>query len=486
MKRLFAIILSMLMIIGLATACNQDNDTGSGSGTGGGNNNEPAQNTGEVRQEHDASKEDLRVWSFSPEITDAIARFAEMRPDSIVNNFNVVPFIYTDWDGSYEAAIEPALAAGGSSAPDIYAAEQAFVLKFSQGGFAQYAGTYSDLGIADVETKINAAGLAEYAVAAGRRNGEVVGLRFQETGSCFIYRRSIANEVFGTDDPAVIGGEVGPGWGKFMEAASRVKEAGYAMVFGDEDVWQVARDGATQGWVVDGMLHIDPAREAYFDLAKTLFENDYMIGAGAWNDDWFAGMAGLTTPVVFSYIGPAWLINYVMADHAVRGDSFGDWAVTTSPVPWAWGGTWLFGHRDLEGDKRAAVAEILEWITLDISDDGFQYHFANGTLFRGSTIFADEAAAFERGESAKDAVASSVVMARSDGSIDMLAGQNMFEYFIPAAANARSTHWHEFDNAINGMFQDWCRQYYNGLATKEEALQGFRDEVLDRLNIPSE
>jgi hypothetical protein len=409
-----------------------------------------------------------------------------MNPSSIVNNFNIVPTILVDWDGSYETAIEPALQAGGDNAPDLYAAEQAFVIKFTQGSFSEFAATYTDLGIENVEGKITAAGLAQYAVDAGRRNGEVVGLRFQETGSCLIYRRSIAEEVFGTDDPATIGGIVGPGWDKFMDAAGTLKDAGYAIVYGDEDVWQVARDGAQQSWVVDGKLYIDPARAAYFDLAKILYDNGYMIGAGAWNDGWFAGMAGVTDTVVFSYIGPAWLINYVIAGQAAGNPSANDWAVTTSPVPWAWGGTWLLGNRDLTGDKKEAVAEIIEWITLDFDENSFQQHFAAGTLFQGSLMFPNEAAAFERGESAKDAVASSIIMQRTDGSIDMLQGQNMFEYFIPAAANARSNHWHEYDNTINGIFQDFCRQYYEGHMSRDEALDGFRAQVYDRLGIASD
>jgi hypothetical protein len=429
-------------------------------------------------------KEDLWVWSFTDEIPNAIARYQEMNPDSIVNNFNIVPTILTDWDGSYEQAIEAALIAGNNP-PDIFMAEQAFILKFSQGDFSSFAATYSELGIQNVERKIADAGLAQYAVNAGRRNGEVVGLNFQETGSCFIYRRSIAREVFGTDDPAEIGMRVGPGWNMFMDAAAQVKAHGYAMVFGDEDIWQVARNGATQPWVVDGYLYIDPARLSYFDLAKQLYDNGYMIGGGAWNDGWFAGMAGTTEPAVFSYMGPAWLINYTMTSMAAGNPSDGDWAVTTSPVPWAWGGTWLFGHRDLQGEKRAAVAEILEWITLDISEDGFQQHWANDTLYAGSELFPHYAAAYERGDITKDTVASSVVMARTDGSVPMLGGQNMFEYFIPAAANVRSDHWHEYDAIINWIFQDYCRYYYRGDLTKEEALDWFRADVYDRLGIPS-
>jgi hypothetical protein len=478
MKKFLAILLSMFMVLGLAAGCSSNEDEPGGDGPGG---------DGPV-VERDPNKPDINVWSFTNEIPDAIARYVEMNPDSQVANFNIIPTILTDWDGSFERTIEPALISG-NNVPDIYAAEQAFVLKFTQGAFSSYAATYTDLGIENVESKIVEAELAQYAVDAGRRDGAVVGLRFQETGACLIYRRSIAIETWGTDDPEEIAKKTGPGWDKFMEAAAEIKEAGYAIVYGDEDVWQVARDGARQPWIVNNRLIIDPAREAYFHLAKQLYENDYMIGEGAWHEGWFAGMAGTTDPQVFAYIGPAWLINYQISEHASSegATSFGDWAVTDSPIAWAWGGTWLMGHKDLIGDdasaKRAAVAEILEWITLDTTDDGFQFHFANGTLYQGSAKFPDEAKAFEDGTSAKDAVASQVVMRRSNGELNMTAGQNIFDFFLPAGANARSDHWHEWDREINGMFQEYCRLYYQGEMSFEDAMAAFKLEVHETFEV---
>jgi hypothetical protein len=267
---------------------------------------------------------------------------------------------------------------------------------------------------------------------------------------------------------------VGPGWDKFMEAAAEVKAAGYAMVHGDEDLWQVARDGAQQPWVVDGKLYIDPAREAYLDLAKTFYDNEWVVGSGAWNDSWFAGMQGVSDPVVFCYIGPAWLINYQINDNAIDNPSWADWAVTHSPVNWAWGGTWLIGHKDLEGEKREAVAEFIEWITLNTTDTGFQFLFANGILYEDSTLFPGEAQKVRDGTNSKDAVASKVVMERSVGDLAVVAGQNIFEYFMPAGQNARSNHWHEWDRDFNGAFQDQCRMYYAGEKTKEEAIRDFK------------
>jgi hypothetical protein len=288
-------------------------------------------------------------------------------------------------------------------------------------------------------------------------------MRFQETGSCLIYSRSIAIDTWGTDDPEQIKNITGPGWDKYLSAAADLKAKGYFITAGLGDVWQVARDGAAQGWIVNDSLVIDPVREAAFDLAKTMNDNGYWVGAGQWDDNWFAGMSGDT---IFGYLGPAWLINYVIAGNA--GDTYGDWAVTESPVPWTWGGTWVMGHKDINSaEKKAAVGQLIEWITLDTSETGFQYYFANGTLY-------DE-------PGAKDAVASAVVMGKSDGTLEFLGGQDMFDYFIPAAASASAKNWTEYDRYINGWFQDQITQYYEGNKSKDPATEAFRQRVLDEL-----
>jgi hypothetical protein len=85
---------------------------------------------------------------------------------------------------------------------------------------------------------------------------------------------------------------------------------------------------------------------------------------------------------VFGFFGPAWLINYVMAGNSggtKPGEgTYGDWAVCEPPVGFFWGGTWVIANNN--SPVKDAVGKIIEWITLDSSETGLQYFWANGTL----------------------------------------------------------------------------------------------------------
>ncbi|MBN1778280.1 MAG: extracellular solute-binding protein, partial [Clostridiales bacterium] len=291
-------------------------------------------------------------------------------------------------------------------------------------------------------------------------------LGYQATGAGMIYRRDIAIDVWGTDDPAVIAEKTGPGWDKFLEAAAELKAKGYAIVSGNGDIGQVIRTGGEKPWIVDGKLYIDPYREAYIDYAKELYDNGYTNDTTAWSDAWFADMAGLGAQPVFAFFGPAWLINYVMASNS--GDTYGKWAVTTPPVGFFWGGTWLLANKD--SDVKDAVGQIIEWITLDSSDTGLQYYWANGTMVEGTV-------------GTKDTVASGTVMAKSDGTVEFLGGQNMFDVFVPANAYASGASLTQYDETIYTLFNDQVNQYKLGEKTREDALETFKMNVADNLDV---
>ena len=174
---------------------------------------------------------------------------------------------------------------------------------------------------------------------------------------------------------------------------------------------------------------------------------------------------------VFGFFGPAWLINYTLApncggEKAGEG-TYGDWAVCTPPIGFFWGGTWVLANKNTE--KAEAVGEIIKWITLDTSEDGLQYKWANGTLNgEGGT---------------KDAVASGVVMSKSNGELDFLGGQNMFDAFVPANAYAKGTNLTQYDETINTYWRDQVRQYTSGAKTREQAIADFKQQVADNLDV---
>jgi len=191
MKRLIATALCAVMVAGTLTGCGN-------SATGGG------------AASDDPSVTTINVWAFTDEVPKMIEKYKETHPDF---KYEINPTIIATTDGAYQPALDQALAAGGPDAPDIYCAESAFVLKYTQGDAANYAAAYKDLGI-DVDAKIKEAQIAQYSVDIGTRgDGNVVGLGYQATGGAFIYRRSIAKDVWGTDDPATIKEKIGGGSG---------------------------------------------------------------------------------------------------------------------------------------------------------------------------------------------------------------------------------------------------------------------------------
>ncbi|MCL2842123.1 MAG: extracellular solute-binding protein [Oscillospiraceae bacterium] len=463
MKKILCLCLAVLLLVGLV-AC----------GNGGDTDTTPAPDTGETTTETTPEPEPepveptgdqqvLNVWSFTDEFYTMLNRFFELNPE-LAERYVVNYTEISTTDGAYQPALDMALAGGGADAPDIWLAESAFVLKYSQGEASHFAATYADLGI-DVASAIAAADIAGYTVDIGTRpsDNQVVALGFQATGGAFIYRRSIAESVFGTDDPVAVASEIGPGWDRFWEAAETLGDAGYAIVSGDGDLWHPVRGASPRGWIdEDGYLYIDPSREAFLDMSMRLMENGWHNDTEDWSDSWFADFRGEGAREVFGFFGPAWLVNYVLGPNA--GPTYGDWGVAVPPEGFFWGGTWVFANRDTPHTD--VVRQIIEWVTLDATTTGLQYEWANGILL-----------------GTKDVVASGVVMDISDGRVDILDGQDMFDVFIPANDYARADNMTEFDESINLIWRDRVRQFTGGHMTRDEALESFRQAVADELFI---
>jgi hypothetical protein len=452
MKRKFfsALIIGCALIAVVLAGCSKKSNAGATGSTGG-------------------AKQVINLWSFTDEVPNMLVKYRELHPD-FDSKYDVKVTIIATTDGAYQPALDAALQGGGSGAPDIYTAEGAFVLKYTQGDASSFAAPYSSLGINGAQ-ELAAADIAQYTVDLGSRNGELVGLGYQATGGAFIYRRSIAKDVWGTDDPSVITGKIGPGWDKFFAAAADLKAQGYGIVSGDGDIWHAVENSSDAGWIVDGKLTIDPKREAFLDQSKRLKDNNYHNDTQDWQDAWFADMKGAGAKQIFGFFGPAWLINYVMAGNSGGSKpgegTYGDWAVCEPPVGFYWGGTWVLANKDSK--VKDVVGDIIKWITLDYSETGLQYYWANGTLNGpGGT---------------KDTVGSGTVMSKSNGDLDFLGGQNMFDVFVPAGQFANGKNATQYDESINNIWRGQVREYTAGNKSRAAALADFRQQVSDTLDI---
>ena len=104
---------------------------------------------------------------------------------------------------------------------------------------------------------------------------------------------------------------------------------------------------------------------------------------------------------------------------------------------------------------------------LDTTEEGAQYNWAKGTI-------AD----------AKDTVASGKIMKTADGTLDVLGGQNMFEYYIPANKQVDFSIVSAYDSEIEAIWIPIARNYAEGLiSTKEQALNNFVYAVKAKLGL---
>ena len=469
MKKLIAMLLALVMVLGLA-ACGGSSAPAATQAPAAPAATEAPAAPAAPEAPADTGKIKVNLWSFTDEIPGMVTKYMEAHPEA-AEKYEINTTIIATTDGLYQPALDQALASGEV---DMYAAEAAFVLKYAQGDASQYAAAYKDLGI-DVDAGLKAAEIAQYTVDIGTRpsDGKLVGLGYQATGGAFIYRRSIAKDVWGSDDPAVVAEKIGAGsgnWDAFWNAAEELKAKGYAIVSGDGDIWHAVENSSPTGWIVDGALNIDPAREAFLDLSKTLMDNGYHHDSVDWQEGWFADMK--KDGGVFGFYGPAWLINYTIAPNCGEGDnsSAGDWAVCAPNIGFFWGGTWVLAGKTCVGtEKQQVVADIIKWITLDCDENSLQYAWANGTLNGpGGT---------------KDTVASGTVMAMSNGEMEFLGGQNMFDVFVPANQYANGKNLTQYDETINTAWREAVRAYTAGTMTRDEAISSFKTAVGDKLDI---
>ena len=330
--------------------------------------------------------------------------------------------------------------------------------------------TDTDL-VADVTTLgLTAADLAnmyQYTldVATGA-DGAVRGVAWEANPGLFIYRRSIAQEVFGTDDPDVIQGYLA-NWDLFTEAAHRVAAEGHLMVAGHADTYRTFSNNLSTPWVNENNeIIIDPHLMTWVENTNYFARNGFLTpGDGLWSPGWSQGVNPEPgAPGVFGYFHAPWGISFVMsgqslddqdAPHELGNGTFGDWAAVPGPEGFFWGGTWIMAY---SGSPHAALL---------------------GDIMRQMTV--DEDNLTNLSEEFGDFVNNSNVIERLANDPDFgnafLGGQNHIALLAEAVHTIDMSNVGPFDQAITEAFQGAMGDYIEQIVTMEEALNNFFETV---------
>ena len=230
-----------------------------------------------VVEELATEKTVLNVWSFTNEIMTMAVAFEKTHPDVDVV-YTMIPMT----NGEYQTKLMATL--GTDQVPDVVALEAAFVKSYVESDFL------ADIG--DLQQYADELEMYPFVYEVGMADGVHKAYAYQATPGALFYRRSLATEYFGTDDPVEIQALLSD-FDKYIAAAEIVKEKSDGntyMVASNGDFQNLFFANREQPWVVDDKLTVDPMVEKMVETVKIFRDNGYEARATQWQEGWFAGM----------------------------------------------------------------------------------------------------------------------------------------------------------------------------------------------------
>ena len=375
----------------------------------------------------------LEVWSSGEELGRFVEGFNAVYPNITVN-ITVVP------NSDFIAKLTPTLA-GGEGAPDIYTGESDYVKYLVDSGY------WDDL--KQEPYNADTSDMWEYVASVGTdATGALRAVSWQASPGSIMYRRDMAKDVFGTDEPEEVAALLNSNQA-MLDAAAKLKEKGIKMFASWQDIMNMQFSNRAEPWVVEDKLNIDESMLEFMDMAKTISENGYDLGVDPWAPEWIAAVESDDT---FCYVLPSWGYQFVVKPGA--NTTIGKWAMCQGPVPYVKGGTWL-------GIYKNSPNKDLAWAFLEyccLNSEAQQSYAAEYGEFV-SLKSADEALAKGNGE-------------------EVLAGQNPFMFYNDQMSKLPNDLMTAYDGTINNAFLSATKAFATGVLTKDEALEQFKEDVL--------
>lgn len=383
--------------------------------------------------------------------------FAAKLPADVTVNWIITP----SQDNAYQNKLDEALMRQDSLPADekidMFLVEADYALKYVDTDFT--LDVIKDVGLTQDDIKNQYKYTKDIMTSS---NGVLKGVTWQACPGGFIYRRSIAKAVLGTDNPDEVGLALSD-WDKFNEVAKKAKSKGYFMLSGYDDAFRVFSDNMKNPWVVNNRIVIDPQINAWIAQTKEFTQNGYNNKASLWSAESTQGMGAKGK--VFGYFGPAWFIDFVMAPGSLEDQnaaktigngSYGDWAFCKGPQGFSWGGTWLCACKGT--DNIDIIRDIFKTLTCDADV---------------MTEIAKKSGDFTNNIPAMEAVAA------SDYQNPFLGGQNHIKFFLDSATSIDKSCITQYDQGMSEKIQSAMKDYFNEKITLDQAWDNFYRSILE-------
>jgi ABC-type glycerol-3-phosphate transport system substrate-binding protein len=344
-------------------------------------------------------------------------------------------------------------AMSGSDVPDLFACRTQFVKALVKAGDNIY------LDLNTLGDSSWTAELEDYVVNVGTaEDGSLRALAWQCPVGGVYYRRSLAKEYFGTDDPAEIQ-MLFADTATILQTAETLKQKtdGKVKLFGDaaQDINYLLNTNAG-GFLKDNVLNTSDGIKEIYELTKTFYDNDYCLKI---RNDATALNAAILNDEVFAYCLPTWGLNYSIMPNFP--DQANDWAVCEGPYPFVGGGSW-FGISS-QSDN---VEEAYVFIKYVLTDPDFQLSYASnfGDYTSNKTTHATVSAMTEE-------------EAAGFAPFQYLNGQNAYAYWTSQLEKGiNSDAFSPYDEYFTTYLLASVMSYATGLQTLDEAIATFQSD----------
>lgn len=446
-KKMVAALLIVSVCVGLVTGCGSKPVGGTESA---------ATEEGKV----------INIYCWNNEFSDRVnaiySEVKEVSDDGTVTTLNdgteIHWIINPNQDGVYQQKLDEALLNQANAAADdkvdIFLSETDYVNKYTDAD-ADVAMPLSDLGInPDVDMK------DQYSftrTTASDMNGVQRGSTWQCCPGLLVYRRDIAKDVFGTDDPAAIGEKV-KDWDTIKGTAEELKAKGYYTFASYADTFRLYGNSISDSWVKQGetTINVDKKIMDWVNDSKEWLDAGYLDKTvkGQWNDDWNKSMG--SDSKVFAFLLPAWGIDFVLKPNWDGAE--GVWAVTNPPQEYNWGGSYI--HACTGTDNPEHVKDII--LALTATEDNLLKISKDYSDFTNTTSGMQKA-------TTDDSFASA-----------FLGGQNPFVYFAPVAENIKIAPLSAYDQGCVELIQSSFSDYFQGKVDYDKAKANFETAIIER------
>ena len=198
----------------------------------------------------------------------------------------------------------------------------------------------------------------DYTIKEASSNGSLKMVSDNVNPGCFMYNKTVAKAVLGTNDPDEVQQYIND-WDGFFAVAEKTKKAGYYMTSGSDQVLESEEE----------------LKEKY----QKLVENGYEKGNTAWDDPWREDIEGNQ---VFGYFAAPWLL-WTLDD-----ETLDNYDMCTAPCAYVYGGSYYAANTKCEGNP--LVAQILYMLTCDETVMGKTCGQGNGDMVNNQTVVREQ------------------------------------------------------------------------------------------------